>query len=199
MRRLLALGCLTAAIVLAISVLRPPPPPLAAVLVTTTDLSAGHVLTDADVSVAAVPEAGAAPGALTDPVEAVGRPLAVAAPAGTTLTATTVLGPGLLAAAPAGTVVIAVPLSTPGEALLAEPGRTVTLLAAPPHGANGPAVDVGEGVVLATIGASPQVTSLLSEVDGPGEATTYVAVPRNAATVIVGAGATGTLTVIAGH
>ena len=46
---------------LAISVLRPPPPPLAAVLVTTTDLSAGHVLTDADVSVAAVPEAGAVP------------------------------------------------------------------------------------------------------------------------------------------
>lgn len=198
-RRALALACLTAAVALTVTLLRPPPPATVPVLTAAVDLPAGQALTDAHLAVRRIPASAVAPGALKDPADAVGHAVVAATPAGTQLTATTVLGPGLLAAAPEGTVVVAVPLAGSWEAVLAEPGRTVTLFAAPRSGAVGPAEEVGRGVVLATIDTSSQVSSLLAEVNGPESPTTYVAVPRDLARVVVAAGATGTLTVVVGR
>ncbi|ROR73400.1 SAF domain-containing protein [Bogoriella caseilytica] len=158
-------------------------------LVLTADTAAGSEIRPADVEVRSLP-AGAAPAsALTDVAQVEGGTLALGLPAGTTLLPSMLVGPGLADHAPAGHVVVAVPLSDIASVRLAEPGRSVDLLAGPEHG-NGPAVlaarsavvlahaeegITGGGGLLAPAGAESGIRHI------------YVAVPPDTATVLLGA------------
>ena len=188
-RHLLTALCLGLAVTVTVSTLAPPPPVGVEVLTLARDVPAGTVLTDGDVAPRVLP-GEAAPAALIDPREAVGRALAVGLPAGTPLVAGMLVGPGLTDGTPDGTVVVPVPLADHGSAALAEPGRLVTLVAADSDlsGTAGSARVVARDVVVLAV-HTPEAAGGLLDAGTSGVTVVFVAADEAEATALVGAGA----------
>lgn len=188
-RFVLAALLVVTAVAVVLPGLRGADPAGVAVLVLTADTPAGNELHARDVEVRQVPAGAVAASALTDASQVEGRSLALGLPAGTALLPSMLVGPGLAESAPPGHVVVAVPLADGASARLAETGREVDLLAGPEHGSGPAVVAARSAVVLAHAEeGSAAGGGLLS----PGTAESsmrhiYVAVPPDAATVLLGA------------
>src|SRR5690625_2047238 len=128
LRWLVAAGCLGIAVAIVVMQVRPPDPVTTPVLVAARDLSAGTVLTEADLQVRHDP---APPPHRPGLEDLVGSRMAVGLPAGLPLATTMLVGPGLADGAPPGTVVVPVRLADTAVMRLARPGDLVDLYLAP--------------------------------------------------------------------
>src|SRR5690625_1908355 len=108
LRWLVAAGCLGTAVAIAVMQVRPPAPVTTPVLGAAHGLSAGTVLTQADLQVRHDPSP---PSHRPDLEDLVGSRMAVGLPAGLPLATTMLVGPGLADGAPPGTVVVPVRLA----------------------------------------------------------------------------------------
>jgi len=136
-RRLLASLLAGFACLIALGELRPPAPVTIAYLSASAALSAGHILTDADLAEIAWPEHLPAPQGLTDRSDIIGRTTAGPLAPGELVSESRLVSPGLLEIAnlarTRGTEsVVAAPvrLADPDQASLVRPGDLVDVLAA---------------------------------------------------------------------
>ena len=182
-----------AAVLIALSVLRPAPGSGVEVLVAARPVSAGAVLTEADLERRTVP-AGAAPEAGLAGDDVVGARAAIALETGTVLT-TSMTSAALTADLSPAERVVQVPVDVGAE--LAVPGARVDLVAPPALGVGDPNAS-GDAVV----GSGARV--LLSQTGGTDNSWTSgtkvtlitLAVPAEQATLIVAAAARGSLGII---
>lgn len=128
LRWVIAAGCVGAAVAIVVMQVRPPDPVTTPVVVAAHDLSAGTILTEADLGVRHDPDPPAHRPVIE---ELVGSRMAVGLPAGLPLATTMLVGPGLADGAPPGTVVVPVRLADPAVMHLARPGDLVDLYLAP--------------------------------------------------------------------
>ena len=148
-RRLIAAGCLTLAVLAALSERRrAAPDQLATVVVAAHDLPAGSALGPGDVRLARWPSATVPSAALRTAQQAVGAVLAAPMTAGEPFTTARLRGRGLAAGLPAGFVAITVALADPAGAQLLQAGDVVDLVASSSSAAVGPAT--ATALVLAT-------------------------------------------------
>lgn len=194
-RHLLLVAAVLCAGWVVVSELRPPPPVTVEVVVLARDVPAGTELTGADVRLAALPRDLVAPGMLRAPGEAVGEQVAVGLPAGFPVAAEVLVGPGLASGVPPGQVVVPVRLADAAVARTLRPGDRVDLLAA--------TADSAASAGGAQVVASAALVVALDESEGGGllggqetAALVFVAVPRETAPEVVGAGAWAPLRVV---
>lgn len=145
-RRIVAAGCASLAVVIALSGLTPSRPPTVQVVAAARDLASGAVLKPDDVRWVTLPVTAEPAGAFTAMADVVGRPAAGPIRRGEPITDVRLVG-GHLAGAGAGT-----PLAPPGEGLVATPVRLADVQAAA-------LLRVGEHVDVLAATASSGVTS----------------------------------------
>ena len=182
-----------AAVLVALSVLRPAPDSGVEVLVAARPVSAGAILTEADLERRTVP-AGAVPEEGLAGDEVVGARAAIALETGTVLT-TSMTSAALTADLPPAERVVQVPVDVGAE--LAVPGARVDLVAPPAPGVGDPGA--GDDAV---VGSGARV--LLKQTEATDNSWTSgtkvtlitLAVPAEQATLIVAAAARGSLGII---
>ena len=182
-RALLAGGLAAASVATGLGALAPSDPPTTVVLAAAADLPTGAVLAHEDLVEVGLPAAAVPDGALTDPAQAVGRPVAGAVRRGEPLTDARLLGASLL---PTDSVVATpVRVADPATGALVSAGDRVDVLAASPHG--------GTARVVA---AALTVLGVPDVADDPGEGALLVlAAPPALAARLAGAAVTDRLSV----
>jgi Flp pilus assembly protein CpaB len=170
-RVLVAMLLLTAVLLLAVRPHQPVPAaapavPTAEVVVAARDLSAGTVLTAADLGLAAIPDSVVPAGVVRRPVGLIGRRVAGAIRRGEPVTDVRVVGPGLAAGLAAGETAVPVRLADAESAALVRPGDRVDVLGtavdADGTPGTGDAVEVAAAVrVLAVLGGRDAADGVL--------------------------------------
>jgi Flp pilus assembly protein CpaB len=150
-RRPLAALCAGLAALVAVDLARPAELPTAHVLVAARDLAPGAELTDADVSLDAVP-LSLLPAGLAAPEDVLGRRLAVPVPAGLPVVAELLVDDATTG--PPGTVVVPVRFADTGVAAVLRPGMRVDVVAAAVLDGAEPVRLARDAVVLAQPGTS---------------------------------------------
>jgi Flp pilus assembly protein CpaB len=163
-----------------------------AVVVATTDLSAGAVLTPADLRLVTLPATTAPDGVVADTGRLTGEVLAGPLRRGEPVTDVRIVGPGLWSRVPSGQVAAPVRLADLAVAALLRPGDRVDVLATP--------ADAGAAEVLA---AGALVLSAPAVVPGPAGAggdggLLVLAVSAETAARLAGSATSSTLTVTLG-
>ncbi|HCX85311.1 MAG TPA: hypothetical protein DHV14_09315 [Micrococcales bacterium] len=191
--RPLLVGALVAtAILTLLPAVLPTPPETSAVVVAAADLPAGTRITPADVEIAEFPPALVPAGARASPADLVGSMLAHPAARGTPVLASQLAVDGWTGLSD-GELAVPVHLADPAAADLLPDGATVHLVSATGEGAS---VLTSRARVLARIGAA-STGGLLGGSGSPSDLL-LVAVPSEAATLVLDASAGGTLTVALG-
>ena len=182
-----------AAVLVALSVLRPAPDSGVEVLVAARPVSAGAILTEADLEWRTVP-AGAVPEEGLAGDEVVGARAAIALETGTVLT-TSMTSAALTADLPPAERVVQVPVDVGAE--LAVPGARVDLVAPPPPRGRDPGEGEKTVVGLGTLVLLKQTEATdNSWTSGTKVTLITLAVPAEQATLIVAAAARGSLGII---
>lgn len=164
-RRPLAALCAALAALVAVDLARPVEPPTAHVLVAARDLAPGAELTDADVTLDAVPVA-LLPAGLAAPEDVLGRRLAVPVPAGLPLVTELLVDDATTG--PPGTVVVPVRFADSGVAAVLRPGMLVDVVAAALLDGAEPVRLARGAVVLAQPGAGSAGAGSAEAADGGG-------------------------------
>lgn len=159
-RRLIAAGLAALAVALTIASLEPPQADTVAVLSAARDIAGGHLVTESDLVMRALPKSVVPDGALLDPATAIGRLVAGPVRRGEPLTDVRLVGPSLVAAFGVGVVATPVRVQDAGALSLLHAGDHIDVLATPAasDGASALAVVVALNVsvvaVPAQLGAS---------------------------------------------
>lgn len=193
-RVLLAAGLAAAAVAVGLTAVAPPQAASTSILTASRDLASGAALLPEDLVAVAVPQALVPEGALTEPVEVVGRLAAGPVRRGETLTDVRLLGAGLLGGgseeAPrggAGDVAVPVRVAEPLVSTLVQPGDRVDLLAAAPEG----------GAVAAVAASGVRVLSVPAVEDDSGEGSlVVVATDRSTAARLAAAAVNSRLSLV---
>ena len=173
------------------------------------DLTAGAVLTAADLATVRLPADTAPAGATADVQVLIDRVLAAPVRAGEVVTDVRLVGPGLWSQVPEGQVAAPVRLADLAVATLLRAGDRVDVLAAtggsPDAGTDAdrdavPAVEVvAEGALVLTAPPAPGTTPGAGAGPDTGDGLLVLAVPPETAQRLAAAGAAGTLTVTLGR
>jgi len=149
-RRPLAALCAAAAVGSGISAARPSPDPTTPVLVSASDLAAGTVLAEGDLTTVAWRSDHVPDGALDAGEPPLGQTIAAPMRAGEPLTDIRLLQPGLLAGHPPGTVLTTIRTADPATMGIVHVGDAVDVVGADPQGRT-PAVVLGRSVPVVSV------------------------------------------------
>lgn len=169
-------------------------PATTTITVASSSLPAGHILTESNLREAKVP-------AVLVPKDATrvepGDVLSVPASEGFPLTRQMVVSDEFLDLAPPGSVILPVTIDSAGLGTLLSPGKTVALYApADDFSESHEAVEVVSNATIVGIGTNPEELNY-STISGSGnKAQIFVAVARNATTVVLGYGSSTTMRVV---
>ena len=147
-RRPLAALAVGAAVLLGLQAVSPPPPATTRLWAATRDLPSGTVLSPSDLGPVDYPPQVVPPGAVRDPRQVVGRPLATPLGRGEAVTTARLLGPGLLAGYP-GTSAVPLRITDAATVGLLRVGDRVSFVAADPDGRTSPSTLVERVPVVA--------------------------------------------------
>jgi Flp pilus assembly protein CpaB len=173
----------------------PPGPAAVPVVVAATDLTAGTVLSAADLALVELPGPAAPDGVSGRAADLTGRVLAGPLRRGEPVTDVRVVGPGLWSRVPAGHVAAPVRLADLAVATLLRPGDRVDVLVSAPDTGAAEVVAAG-ALVLSAPPGTPARTPAGTAPEGAG--LLVLAVPPETATTLAGAAASGSLTVTLG-
>lgn len=177
----------------AIGAVRPAPAPTTSVVAPTSDLPAGHVLAAGDVALLDLPSDVAPTAAVVAPADLVGRRIAHPVADGVPLVPDDLVESGAWEAAEPGELVVPVRLADPAVAALLPIATPIHLVSAT---GSGPTLLTTRARLVARVdessggsmlGGSEQTETLL-----------LLAVPAEVATLVLDAGAGGTLTIAVG-
>ncbi|TGO03795.1 SAF domain-containing protein [Serinibacter arcticus] len=174
--------------------LRPAPPETAPVVAASHDLPAGHEITAGDLAVLALAPDVVPPGAFTRPEDLVGHRIAHPAGDGVPLVPGDLVENGAWAAAGPDELVVPVRLADPVVAGLIPTATPIQLVAAT---GSGPTLLTRDARLVARIEDATAPSGVLGT-PGTGNSLLLLAVPADVATLVLDAGAGGTLTVALG-
>lgn len=177
-----------------IGALRPTPPVTTAVVAASLDLPAGHEIAAGDLTVLALPPDAAPPGSFLSPADLVGRRVAHPVGDGVPLVPTDLVESGAWAAVGPDELVVPVRLADPVVAGLLPAATPLQLVAAT---GSGPTLLTEDARLVARIDADAAPSGMLGA-PGTDESLLLLAVPADVATLVLDAGAGGTLTVALG-
>ncbi|GAB3654892.1 hypothetical protein GCM10027596_07070 [Nocardioides korecus] len=186
-RRLLAALSVGAAVLLGLQAVSPPPPPTTRLWAATRDLPSGTVLSRSDLGPVDYPPDAVPAGAVRDPRQVLGRPLATPVGRGEAVTSARLLGAGLLAGYP-GSAAVPLRVTDAASAGLLRVGDRVSFVVADPDGRTGPSTLVEHVPVVAV----PALDRDLSASGSPGRLV-VVAVPSAQAAEVAARAATAFL------
>ncbi len=178
----------------ALGAVRPPPPVTTAVVAASRDLPAGQRLTPDDLTVVALPPDTVPPAATGRAEDLLGRRTAHPVADGVVLVPGDLVENGAWAAAGPGELVVPVRLADPVVAGLLPTATPLQLVAAT---GSGPTLLTRDARLLARVESSAEASGMLGS-PGTDDSLLLLAVPADVATLVLDAGAGGTLTVALG-
>lgn len=194
MRRVAAAVLAALAVGLTVYVLAPPQPETQDVAVLRTNIPAGTPIRADAVQVQPLPVDALPPDYIPSAEAAIGNIARIGLPQGTPLSEPLLLAPGVMDDAPAGCAVVAVELAREADALLAEPGRTVTLVGRDPN--TGTPRGFSNVLVLGVVINDDSSPSVISATGDAKSTIAYVAVPDGEAILLGDALATAPVSVV---
>ncbi|MFT3944500.1 MAG: SAF domain-containing protein [Ancrocorticia sp.] len=195
MRHLLIAVTFLAALATVLQAINGMQPAVTAVVVAAKQLPAGKALVGDDLVIAHMPTELVPDGALTNPSDAAGEVLVSALPRGMPIPRQLLLSADFLALAPPGEVIVSVTIIGDGTEDLAQPGTSVSVYAPPDDfSENAAAILVAEHATVVGHGKLPESGGLLGDSDNTR--VIFLAVPDDAATMILGYGARTAMRVV---
>lgn len=178
-----------------LSTIRGLTPATTSVVVAKKDLTPGSTLGSSSLAVAKVPVELAPKGVIHSVAELDEQVLVTSVPAGVPVTKKMTLSDDFLASAPAGTEIAPINADVGGADKLLTPGRTVALYAPPgEHSQTHEATKLVESATIVGVGPKNDSNTFIS--DSSHTSVLYVAVPKNATSLVIGYGSTMPMRVV---
>lgn len=185
----LLVGVLIQSVLASISAHNPRTTP---VVVASKDLSAGEVLTTANLRLAPVPTKLAPAAALTNIAAAAGETIVAPLPAGAPIFAEQLFTSAFAASPPAGTVITAIQLDDTATLAMLQPGTKLQLYSPPDDTAETSAARlIADNALVVAVRAEAKSGGILRE--NANKAAVFVAINKRDANLVIGIGARGPL------